>query len=273
MRDDWNRQRSALAAALCSWMCGVPALAESATHSTPAHELQAAKLLEMAVLADGPNPEEQKKLRVVYRDLVARNPKDASIRNAFAEFLWSTDDRSGAVEQWQAAERLDPKDGIVLTHLGGAFTGAGQTRKGVHYYARAAASAPENGSFQFNLGNATFLFRHELIDPAMPSSEAVAKRALFYFSEAARLEPLNPEFARAYAETFYSFTAPDWKVALAAWQHFLQISPQKNFALGNLARVYLKLGEKEEARACVAKMEGVEAQRLKARLMERIDED
>jgi Flp pilus assembly protein TadD len=271
MRDAWDRQRSALTCALCWWLCTLRAFAGNAPEPSAAHGLQAAKLLEAAALADGTNSEEQRELERLYRALIARFPRDAAIRNGYAEFLWSKDERDSAVEQWRTAQDLDPKNGTVLTHLGGALIAAGQTRQGIDCYARAAESAPENASFHFNLGNATFLFRHELLDRSLPSADAVAKRALSHFADAARLEPLNPEFARAYAETFYSFAKPDWNAARDAWQHFLEISPQKDFAFANLARVYLKLGQKEEARACVAKIEAGESQRLKTRLLERIE--
>ena len=89
--------------------------------------------------------------------------------------------------------------------------------------------------------------------------------------EAARLQPLNPDYARAYAETFYTVPDPDWRAALQAWQHFYEISPGKDFALVNLTRVYMKLGNKSEARASLARVQGPEFDRLKARLKERID--
>jgi predicted Zn-dependent protease len=271
MRDDRDRQCSAFKRALCAWSCVATLLGESPPSTNSTHELHAAKVLEAAALADGTNQDELRKLERIYRDLIRRFPEDAAIRNAYAEFLWSNHERPRALEQWRSAERLDPDNGTVLTHLAGALIATGETRKGVGYYARAANGAPQNADFWFNLANATFLFRHELLDSALPSADAVAKRALFHFGEAARLDPLNPEFARAYAETFYSVAEPDWPTALTAWQHFLDVSPQKDFGFANLARVYLKLGEREKARACVARMDGGESQRLKARLLERID--
>jgi tetratricopeptide (TPR) repeat protein len=271
MRDAWDRQRSAFTCVLCTWLCAANLLGERPPPPDSARELQAAKLLVAAALADGPNPDEQRKLEHVYRELVARFPQDAAIRNAYAEFLWSNDERARALEEWQAAERLAPDNPTVLTHLGGAFIAMGEPRNGVGCYARAVSGAPENASFRFNLANAMFLFRHELLEPTLPSAEAVAKGALRQFAEAARLDPLNPEFARAYAETFYSVAEPNWQVAVGAWKHFLNISPQKDFGFANLARVYLKLGENEKARACVREMQGREWQRLRTRLLERID--
>ena len=65
--------------------------------------------------------------------------------------------------------------------------------------------------------------------------------------------------------------APDWRTALRAWQHFYDITPQKDFALLNLARVHMKLGNKEEARTSLSRIQSPEFDRLKTRLGERIE--
>ena len=93
------------------------------------------------------------------------------------------------------------------------------------------------------------------------------------FSEAARLEPLSIEYARAYAETFYILGKPDWQAALRAWQHVHDISPKKDFALFNLARVQMKLGNKVEARACLAQIQDPEFSHSKARLLQRMESE
>ena len=76
---------------------------------------------------------------------------------------------------------------------------------------------------------------------------------------------------RAYAEIFYSLPKPDWKFALAAWQHFAEISRQQDFVQTNLARVHLKLGQKDAARACLAKVQGADFQQLKEKLSRRLE--
>jgi tetratricopeptide (TPR) repeat protein len=97
------------------------------------------------------------------------------------------------------------------------------------------------------------------------------QRALRHFAEAARLEPLNVEYAKAYGDTFYYLQPPDWTTALAAWQHYLEITPHKDFAYSNLARVHMELGQKTEARACLVQIHAPDFDHLKARLNQRID--
>ncbi|MEP6671827.1 MAG: tetratricopeptide repeat protein [Chthoniobacter sp.] len=241
--------------------------------STPQGELHAAQLMEAALLARQAGREELLKLDGVFRDLETKYPRDAAIKNGHAEFLWTIGEHSRAVETWLAAEKLDPHNAAVLDHLGGSAFAAGEVKKAAGYYARAVSNAPENAAYHFSYANLVFLFRHDLHDATHSESDSLIDEALQHFAEAARLEPLNAEYARAFAETFYSVAKPDWGEALKAWQHLSDISSQKDFALLNLARVHMKLGNKPEARASLALVQDPKFDRLKARLIERIDRE
>jgi tetratricopeptide (TPR) repeat protein len=236
-----------------------------------AEDLRAAKVMEAALFARQAKPEEWRKLEGIYEDLGAKYPTDATVKNAHAEWLWSMGEHEKAVETWLTAAKLDPANAVVLDHLGGSFLAAGQTKKAAGYYARATASAPQNATYHHNYANVAYMFRHELLDAARPDATAVLRDALTHFAEAARLAPLNPEYARAYAETFYTVPDPDWNVALRAWQHFYEISPGKDFALLNLTRVHMKLGDKSAARAALARVTAPEFYGIRNRLQERID--
>ncbi len=262
-----HRQLAVLALVLT----GAWAFAEAPAGPTPQEELRAAKLLETALFARQSGAEEWRKLDKIYAGLGAKYPRDATVRNGRAEFLWSVGEQERAVTVWEAAAAIEPKNAVVLNHLGGSWLAAGDVKKAAGFYARAVESAPENAAYRFTCANVTFLFRHELLNPAQPDEAAVLDVALDHFAAASRLAPVNPDYARAYAETFYSLPKPDWKVALAAWEHFAEISPQQDFAQANLARVHLKLGQKDAARACLAKIQGADFQPLKEKLGRRIE--
>ena len=261
------RQLAALALllAFARGFAGAPAA------PTAQEELRAAKLLETALFARHAGAEETGKLEKIYAELGAKYSDDAAVRNAHAEFLWSRGEAERAVAMWMEAVALDPQNAVVLDHLAGGWLAAGEVKKSAACYARAVESAPGNAAYRFAFANVTFLFRHELLNAAQPDEAAVLAHALADFAAASRLAPLNPEYARAYAETFYSIPKPDWTEALTAWRHFSEISPQKDFAQANLARIHLKLGQKDAARACLEKIQGAGFQRLKARLSERIE--
>ena len=246
-------------------------LAEAPAAPTAQEELRAAKLLETALLARRVGPEETARLEKIYAALLEKYPDDAAVRNAHAEFLWSRGESERAVGMWEEAVALDPKNAVALDRLAARWLAAGEVKKSAACSARAVESAPDNAAYRFAFANLTFLFRHELRSAAQPDEAAVLAHALADFAAASQLAPLNPEYASAYAETFYSLPKPDWGDALAAWQHFSEISPKKDFAQANLARVHMKLGQKDAARACLEKIQGADFQRIKARLSERLE--
>lgn len=266
MHDDLTRQLRALAAAVLILLGHAHARAEDARAATIEDKLRAAKVIEIGLAAREAGAEEWRKLDQIYGDLAAEYPADARVRNARAESLWTRDERDRALAEWTAAEKLDAKNAAVLDHLADAWLAEGDVRKAAGYAARAVASEPGNAGYHFALANLTFLFRHDLTNAASPDSGAVLQKALTHFSEASRLAPLNSDYARSYAETFYSLPTPDWEAALAAWTHYREIAPKKDFAWLNLARVQLKLGRKQEAMDCLSSIQGPEFKKLKQRL-------
>lgn len=224
-----------------------------------------------ALFARRAGKEELQQMDGIFAGLETKYPQSAAIVNGHAEFLWSVEEHARAVEKWQAAEKLDANFAPALDHLGDVAFGAGEVRKAADYYARAVRNAPNNATYHFGYANVVFLFRHELHDATHRDSDSLLDEALQHFAEASRLEPLNADYARTLAETFYVLPKPDWNEALKAWRHFYDISPQKDFALLNLARVHMKLGNKPEARANLAEIQDPRFDRLKARLKERIE--
>ena len=265
--DARHRQLAVLALVLA----GARAFAEAPAGPAAQEELRAAKLVETAVLARTATAEDTRKLNEIYAGLTAKYPRDATVRNAHAEFLAGLGEQERARAMWEEAAALAPKNAVVLNHLAEHWAAADEMIKSAAFYARAVESAPENAAYRFAFANVTFLFRHELLSAAQPDEAAVLGHALADFAAASRLAPLNANYARAYAETFYRVAQPDWKAALSAWQHFAEISPQKDFAQANLARIHLKLGQTEAARACLSRIQGAEFENLKAKLSGQIE--
>lgn len=262
MHDVRNRQQPLLAAALfwaVSTGCAEPA--------GPVQDLAAVKAREAALLAREAGPDEWKKLGDDYAALVKKHPNDAAIRNARADWLWGMNDHDGALREWLAAEKIDPKNAAVLNHLAGTYLAMGEPRESLAFFLRASEAEPGNASTHFSAANVACVFRH---DVGRTEDEAFTL-ALKHYAEAHRLAPLNAEYARGYAETFYMVGNPDWQTAVQVWRDYLNLMPEKNFALLNLARVHINLGETEKARACLAQVTGTEYDRLKNRLTARID--
>ncbi len=229
--------------------------------------LQDLNLRQVALTAQGAGAEDWKTLGVDFVALVARFPESASIRDAHGGFLWERNDHQGAMREWQAGERIEPKNAAVLNHLAAACVAMGEPRAGLGYYLRATDVVPEDALTHFSAANVACLFRHDL----GRTEEECFRLALKHFAEAHRLAPKNPEFARGYAETFYIVPNPDWETARMVWTKYLNIVPEKDFALLNLARVHLKRGDAENARACLSRVTGKGSEILKNRLAARIE--
>jgi len=183
----------------------------------------------------------------IYHQLVRDNPRSVLAQNALAAFLWKNREAEAAVEHWRIAQRLEPENGEVASSLGGAYLRMGRVREAAEQFLLAVRSDSNNPDYHFNLGNVEFVLRQDLTAAWKIDSAELLQRALFQFREASRLAPTDPEYARAYAETFYGMPNPDWKEAQVAWQHYLEVSPNRNFAYLHLARVSLRQHKKGEA--------------------------
>ena len=268
-RDLRKRQLQALLAAafLAAQVPGARSQAPAAAEG----ELRAARLMELSLAAKNADAEAWSKLDMVYAQMDAKYPNDMAVQNGRAQYLWDRGEKQLAMEKWEAVTKTDPKNSPALSSLANVYLASGEIKQAAACFTRASDSAPANASYHFDLANVVFLFRHDLLDATAPEESKLIQRALNHFAEAARLEPLNVEYAKAYGDVFYYLQPPDWTSALTAWNHYLEITPHKDFAHINLARVHLSLGQKEEARADLSQVKGPEFDPLKARLNQRID--
>ncbi len=215
-----------------------------------------------------PNVTVKERLRVeqIYYQLVRDNPESVPAQNALAAFLWKNDKAEAAVEHWQTAQRLEPKNGEAANSLGGAYLRIGRVREAGEQFLLAVCSEGDNPDYHFDLGNVEFVLRGDLTAAWKIDSAELLQRALFQFREASRLAPTDLEYARAYAETFYGMPNPDWEQAQIAWQHYLELSTNRNFAYLQLARVSLKRHKKAEALSFLDKISDSSYSELKEKL-------
>ena len=204
---------------------------------------------EAAEALANPNVTAKERLRVeqIYYRLVRDNPLSAPAQNALAGFLSKNGKAEAAVLHWRTAQLLEPENGEAANSLGGAYLRMGRVRDAAEQFLLAVRSESSNPDYHFDLGNVEFVLRRDLTAAWKIDSAELLQRALFQFREASRLAPTDLEYARAYAETFYGMPNPDWEEAQIAWQHYLELSTDRNFAYLQLARVSLKRHKKAEA--------------------------
>jgi Tfp pilus assembly protein PilF len=245
---NWSKCKRAAATLFLLLFTPVLARAQSIAASAKTWiEIKAAN--EAAEALANPDVTARERLRVeqIYYQLIRDNPQSVPAQNALAAFLWKNGNPEAAVEHWRIAQGLEPANAETANSLGGAYLRMGLVREAAEQFLLAVRSESDNPDYHFDLGNVEFIFRNDLTAAWKIDSAELLQRALFEFREASRLAPMNLEYARAYAETFYGMPNPDWKAAQVAWEHFLELSTNRNFAYLQLARVSLKQHKKAEA--------------------------
>jgi tetratricopeptide (TPR) repeat protein len=266
-RNNWSKCKSAAVTLVILLVTPVLAPAQSIVASAKTRiEIKAARKAAEALA--NPNVTAKERLRVeqIYYQLVRDNPQSVPAQNALAAFLWKDGKPEAAVEHWQTAQRLDPKNAEAASWLGGAYLRIGRVREAAAQFLLAVRSESNNPDYHFDLGNVEFIFRRDLTAAWKIDSAELLQRALFQFREASRLAPTDVEYARAYAETFYGMPNPDWKEAQNAWQHYLKLSTNRNFAYLQLARVSLKRNKKAEALSFLDKISDPSFSQVKEKL-------
>jgi Tfp pilus assembly protein PilF len=266
-RSNWSKCKRAAATLFILFFTLVLARAESISASVKTWiEIKAAH--KAAAALANPNVTAKERLRVeqIYYQLVRDHPQSVSAQNALAAFLSKNGKVEAAVEHWRTAQRLQPDNGEAANSLGGAYLRMGRVREAAEQFLLAVRSESNNPDYHFDLGNVEFIFRRDLTAAWKIDSAELLRRALFQFREASRLAPTDLEYARAYAETFYGMPNPDWKEAQVAWQHYLELSTDRNFAYLHLARVSVKRHKKAEALSFLDKVSGSSYSEVKEKL-------
>lgn len=184
-----------------------------------------------------------------YREIIREHPDAIDARDNYGEFLWQAHRARASIAQMKIAERLDPQNADRAEDLGATYFAVGDIVSAKKELVRAVELAPRSAYYHSNLANFLLTFRHDLA-PANREL-AVFHEALEQFRLAAAFAPKNVDYQRGYAETFYSMPDADWTAALAAWENYLRVSPHKDFARLNIARVCIRLHRFDQARAAL----------------------
>ena len=234
-------------------------------------EIKAAHKAAEALANPSVTVKERLRVEQIYYQLVRDNPESVPAQNATAAFLWKNGNAAAGIEHWRAAQRLDPENGEAANSLGGAYLRMGRVREAAEQFLLAVRSDSNNPDYHFDLGNVEFVLRHDLTAAWKIDSAELLQRALFQFREASRLAPMDLEYARAYAETFYGMPNPNWKDAQLAWQHYLELSTNRSFAYLQLARVSLKQRKKAEALSFLNKISDSSYSQVKEKLRQQAE--
>jgi tetratricopeptide (TPR) repeat protein len=99
--------------------------------------------------------------------------------------------------------------------------------------------------------------------------QQVFDKALELYRRAIKLDPDNFVLFSDYAESFYGTNPPRWKEGLQAWTEALKIAHddvEREGVYIHLARIHLKLGQYDQARASLDAVTNANYATLKGRL-------
>ncbi len=259
-----------LCACLLVGMGPRPAAASGKT--TVREEIAALQLLE-AARREQVSKADEEKIEAAYRDLVRRHPESAEAGNAYAAHLYDTGSVARALAKWREMLDRHPENAEAAFQFGHATLQHGDTGEALDFLRRAARS-PEATPFQIvSFANALYLFRKEARGR---TAEAALEEALAEFERAARLEPANLEYLRAYAETYFALPRPDWGRALEAWKRVVTLTPDGDPALGfyllQAARAALHAGDAKAALGFLDRLPADRNSRVTRRLRQQAED-
>jgi tetratricopeptide (TPR) repeat protein len=177
---------------------------------------------------------EQERARRVIQEAVSRHdaerdPNDFGAQYNLAAMLQGRGDLSGALEHYEAAVRLRPKDAVANNALGGALLASGKAAEAIAPLQTAAATQPDYFPAHYNLGNAL-------------ASLGQFAEAIVEYREAVRLNP-NDSMAETNLGAAFGETG-DLKAAREHLKRAVAIDPGNGLAQDDLREVERLLAAK-----------------------------
>jgi tetratricopeptide (TPR) repeat protein len=210
-------------------------------------------------------------IRKEYQDFVERHPNHVNARLAYGSFLYDSNDEDGAAKQWETARDLAPSNSAAWNDLGKLCGDGhrGPIKKAFEYYDKAISLDSNQSVYYHNLALVVYMYRKDAREYYHLDEQQVFDKALELYRRAIKLDPDNFVLFSDYAESFYGTNPPRWKEGLQAWTEALKIAHddvEREGVYIHLARIHLKLGQYDQARASLDAVTNANYATLKGRL-------
>jgi tetratricopeptide (TPR) repeat protein len=209
-----------------------------------------------------------------YEDFLKRNPKHVDGFLAYGSFLNEIGEEAGAIEQWEKARKLQPKNPSSWNNLANIFGHHGPIKKAFQFYEKAIELDPTEPVYLQNLATTVYLFRKDAAETYRIDEETVFNRALELYRRAMKLDPTNLVLATDYAQSFYGIQPMRIKDAVDAWNHCLTLAKndvEKQGIYLHLARVELNSGRFDDAQKHLSLVRDTTMDDLKKRLQRNLE--
>ena len=217
-----------------------------------------------------------KPVREAYEDFLRQHPGHSRAHLAYGSFLNDIQDEAGAVEHWEKARELDPKNPAAWNNLANYYGHRSPVTKAFEYYAKAIELNPSEPVYYQNFATTVFLFRRDAMEFYKMDEQQVFDRALELYRKAMKLDPANFVLASDYAQTYYGIRPVRTEDALTAWEGALKIAPDETERQGvylHLARIKLNAGRLDEARQHLNSVTNEVYAELKKRLQRNLERE
>jgi tetratricopeptide (TPR) repeat protein len=169
----------------------------------------------------------------IWADTVGKSPDSAVIHHHFGDAYLARGMFDMAIEQYQAALRMNLDDEETRNNLGNAYWYKGLFDMAIEQYQAALRLNPDYAEAHSNLGNA--YLSKGLFDMAIEQYQAALR--------------LNPDYAEAHNNLGYAYAAKGlFDMAIEQYQAALRLNPDYAQAHANLGLMYLKKGVRDMAR-------------------------
>jgi tetratricopeptide (TPR) repeat protein len=214
-------------------------------------------------------------VRHEYENFLQKHPDHVNGHLAFGSFLNDIHDEDGAVNHWDTARRLAPRNPAAWNNLANYYGHRGPLTNAFEYYAKAIELDPNESVYYHNLAVTIYLFRKDAGEYFKLTEAEVFDKALELYREAIKLAPDDFVLYSDYAECFYGTNPPRWKDGLEAWTGALKIAHDEDELEGvyiHLARINLKLGNYDQVRMRLSGVTNQEYAILKNRILANLNE-
>lgn len=203
-------------------------------------------------------------IRNRYREFLSSHPTNATAHIAFGSFLNAYGDEPAAIESWERARQLDPRNPAAWNNLANAYAHSGPVTKSFPMFEEAIRLNPAEPVYLHNYGTLVFMFRRDATNHFRCDEQEVFQRAFGLYQKAIALDPDNFQLAADVAQTYYGWRLPKATntvdaaraeldlatTAMKAWTNALSLAPNEIDREGvqlHFARWNIRLGRLEEA--------------------------
>lgn len=187
-----------------------------------------------------------------YESLIAESPDELTPYLLYGKFLNKIGQEEHAVKMFLKADEIDPDVPVVKQQIGNYLAETGKFEESLGFFIQAILLSPETALYHYQMGELLSTYKEQFISHDVYFRDVLENEMLQAFSDAARLDPDNPDFKMRYAECFYNLKNPDWETALALWEELQDVaisSLQREAVSLHRANVLSRLGRSDEARA------------------------